>query len=101
LKTEDQEVVEELLSGLPPIRWPDTCTPADEIVAQVLLASPQSSRRIRLAVHMLVTRAASIDQLVSELDVLAIRFGQDGDGETCAALLDVCDRIREWGYDCA
>jgi hypothetical protein len=87
--------VEELLDGRA-VRWPDGIAPSDEVVAQVMLASPRTARRIRETVRTLVERAAGLDQLVDELDVLAIRFGQDDDGETAAALLSIGDALREW-----
>jgi hypothetical protein len=96
---QDREVAEELLAGLPPIRWPDPITPAEEMLAAVVIASPEAGERIVVAMHVLLHRAVNLDQLVGELDREAIRFGQSGDGETCAALLDICDRIREWRCD--
>jgi hypothetical protein len=78
------------------VRWPDGIAPADEVVAQIVLASPTAARRIRETVAALVERAGGLEQLVTDLDVVAIRFGQDGDGETCAALLSIGDAIREW-----
>jgi hypothetical protein len=88
--------IEELLAGNI-VRWPDApALPVDEVIAQILLASPSSGRRILETVHVLVERAEGLEQLVTELDAVAIRFGMDADGETAAALLDVSDRIREW-----
>jgi hypothetical protein len=87
--------IEQLLDGTI-VRWPDTTSPVDEIVAQVLLAPEPSRRRILETVRVLTDRADGLEQLVTELDGMAIRFGMDGDGGTCAALLDVSDSIREW-----
>jgi hypothetical protein len=88
-------VVEELLDERA-VRWPDGIAPSDEMVAQVMLASPRTARRIRETLRTLIGRAEGLDQLVDELDVLAIRFGQDDDGETAAALLSIGDAIRDW-----
>jgi hypothetical protein len=44
----------------------------------------------------LIEQADTLEQLVGNLDELAVRFGQAGDGETCAALLDLSGVIRDW-----
>jgi hypothetical protein len=87
--------VEALFAGQA-IRWPDPPDVHAELVAILLTASPPTVERVVGTLRILVDGADTLTQLVDALDVIAIRFGQDGDGETCAALLDVSDRLREW-----
>jgi hypothetical protein len=87
--------VERLFDGRA-IRWPDEVDIHAELVSVVMLASPPTGSRVVETLRVLVEGADSLGELVDGLDVMAIRFGQDGDGETCGALLELGDRIREW-----
>jgi hypothetical protein len=80
-----------------PVRWPDPPDVDAELVAAVLTSSPEAGQRIRVAVETLLESAGGLGEFVAALDAVAIRFGQAGDGETCAALLDLSTVIREWG----
>jgi hypothetical protein len=88
--------VEALFAGQA-VRWPDPPDIHAELVAILLTASPPTADRVVETLRILVDDADTLTQLVDRLDVMAIRFGQDDDTETCAALLEVGDRLREWG----
>jgi hypothetical protein len=90
-----EAVVESL--GLGPVRWPDPITPIEELIAQLVMASPRAGRRIAASVRVLLAHNhGGLDQLISDLDFLAIQWGQHDDGEVCAALLLISDRLIEW-----
>jgi hypothetical protein len=90
----------EVLADLPrvdqPIRWPDPPDIDAEYVCALLMASSGTSERIKATVEVLLEHCSTLHELVDELDDVAIRFGKDGDGETCAALLDLGGVIRDW-----
>jgi hypothetical protein len=86
---------EHLAKGRHPVRWHDPISAEDELMAQLLCASPRSAMRVLAAFRLAIGRARSIPQLVAELDELAVWLGGHGDGEACAALLNVCDAIRD------
>jgi hypothetical protein len=47
--------------------------------------------------RVLLDRVDSISDLVAGLYSVGINsYGQRGNGETCAALLDLADRVEEW-----
>jgi hypothetical protein len=87
--------VEELLAGSA-VRWPDPPDVHAELVAVLLLASPETAARVVATLQVLLEQAEGLGEFLDHVDAVAIRFGQDGDGETCAALLDIGDRLREW-----
>jgi hypothetical protein len=77
------------------VRWPDPPDIGAELVATLLLASPRTAARVRRTLRVLVERADTLTELVDGLDAAAIcRYGQAGDGETAAALLDISDQRR-------
>jgi hypothetical protein len=89
------------LRDLPPVDWPiaDWCDPPDvdsEYAFALATASPEPARRIRATVEDLIEHADGLADLVAALDHVAVRFGQDNDPETCAALLDLAGVIRDW-----
>jgi len=49
-----------------------------------------------VTLQVLLEQADGLGEFLDRLDAVAIRFGMDSDGETCAALLDIGDRLREW-----
>jgi hypothetical protein len=51
-------------------------------------------RRVRIALHLVLERAQSVEQLVSELDQLAIWNGQHGHPTAAEILLSLSDSIR-------
>jgi hypothetical protein len=61
-----------------------------------MTASTPTASRVVETLRELAERADSLGDLLNRLDVMAIRFGQDGDGETCGAWLELRDRVREW-----
>jgi hypothetical protein len=80
------------------VAWPDVPpTPADELTWCVLFAPPRARPRILGAVRDVFGAAESLWDALVRLDVVALRAGQDGDGETCAALLDLGTALRDWG----
>jgi len=79
-----------------PVRWPDPPDVDAEYVAAVLTSSPEAGQRIRATVETLAASAGGLGDFVAALDAVAVRFGQAGDGETCAALLDLSTVIRDW-----
>jgi hypothetical protein len=88
--------VEELLAGSP-VRWPDPPDVHAELVAVLLLASPPTAERVVVTLRVLVEQAEGLGEFLARLDSIGVRFGQDGDGETCAALLGIGDVLHEWG----
>jgi hypothetical protein len=78
------------------IRWPDRPDIHAELVTILLTSSPRAAALVAETLRVLVDDAATLTQLVDRLDVIGIRFGQDDDPETCGALLEVGDRLREW-----
>jgi hypothetical protein len=97
-------VVNDLLQALadlprvdqPIVDWPDPISPDDEYRFALTVASPEPARRIRATVELILEQAGGLSQLLAMLDGVAIRFGQDGDPETAAALLDLAGVIRDW-----
>jgi hypothetical protein len=63
----------------------------------VLFAPTRARRRILEAVREVFGSAERLCEALVRLDVVALRAGQDGDGETCAALLDLGTALRHWG----
>ena len=96
---EDLAVAVEGLLGGRAVRWSPRPDLSSELVAAVLLASPSVAERVVATLQVLSERAVTLTELVDGLDVVAVRFGQDGEGETCEALLDLSDRLREWRDD--
>jgi hypothetical protein len=89
--------VERLFDGVL-VAWPDELpTPVDELTWCALFASPRARLRILEVVRDVFGAAVSLCAALVRLDVLALRFGQDGDGEVCAALLDLGTALRNWG----
>jgi hypothetical protein len=80
----------------PIVDWPDPITPDDEYRFALTIASPEPAQRIRVTVEECVEHAARLGELLAMLDHVAVRFGADGDAETCAALLDLSGVIRDW-----
>jgi hypothetical protein len=91
----------EALRDLPvvdvPIRWPDPPDLDSEYLAALLVASPESADRIRATLEVLLGSAQGLRELVEALDEVAVRFGGDGDAETCSTLLHLSGSIRDWG----
>ena len=87
--------VEELLAGQA-VRWPDPPDIHAELLAVLLLASPETTQRVVVTLQVLLEQADGLGEFLVRLDAVAIRFGMVSDGETCAALLDIGDRLREW-----
>jgi hypothetical protein len=69
--------IEELLSDLPPIRWPDFDL-GGELGGILTMASPGVARLLRA------------------LDAAAIHAGGHGATELAGVLLDIADAIRAW-----
>jgi hypothetical protein len=91
----------EALAELPRVDWPvadwaDPPDPDSEYRFALAVASPEPAQRIRVTVEECVEHAGGLGELVAMLDWVAVRFGQDGDAETCAALLDLSTCIRDW-----
>jgi hypothetical protein len=80
----------------PLVDWPDPISPEDEYRYALTVASPGPARRIRATVEEVVEHAGGLTDLLAMLEWVAVRFGQDGDAETCAALLDLAGVIRDW-----
>jgi hypothetical protein len=101
-----RELVAELELELPPVRWHDPIVDLDSaLCGELVLRSPRSCGRVLAAMRACFgDDAVGLDDALTRLAVVAIRYGQgvmpecegEPDGETCAALLDVCDVIREW-----
>jgi hypothetical protein len=107
--THVRELLVELEAELPPVRWHDPVENlGGALSAELVLLSPATCRRVLDAMGAcLGDDVAELDEALTRMCVIAIRYGQgtalgcEGmpDGETCAALLDVCDVIREWSEE--
>jgi hypothetical protein len=88
------------LAGVP-VQWPDGGPdgPLELLGAVLVMASPKTGRRVletlRIVLEGLPDDAGLMD-FCRRLDQLAVKFGQDGDGETCAVLLDYSQDVAGW-----
>jgi hypothetical protein len=90
------EQVDDVFRDGPPVDWPHAVDPVAELATQALMAAtPQTGRRILLAVRLALSSAHDVHALAAALDALAIHAGQRDDGALCAALLALSDSIRE------
>jgi hypothetical protein len=89
------------LAGIP-VRWggggPDG--PAELLGAVLVTAGPRSARRVLETFRVVLEGLpadAGLREFLTQLDELAVRFGADGDGETCQLLLDYTADVASWG----
>jgi hypothetical protein len=88
--------VEELFDGVA-VRWPDAPDLRAELQAVWDEHPPLVRSAVMLTMLRLASQAETLSEFVDGIDAKAIcRFGQQGDGEVCKALLDLGDRLREW-----
>jgi hypothetical protein len=90
----DQDLGEELLAGLPPIRWPDPADPAAELIAAVLLASPVAADQFLATRAVVFEHARSLHDRVRLLFEAGAYCGGRGAPEVAGLLWDEADRVR-------
>ena len=68
----------------------------DELWWSIVFRPPLMAHRMLTVAAILAQGSVDLTAFLRSLDAIAIRCGQDHDGATCAALLDLSDAIRDW-----
>jgi hypothetical protein len=88
------------LAGIP-VRWPDGGPdgPLELLGAVLVTASNRTARRVIETLRVVLETLpedATLSDFCRALDELAARFGQDGDPETAAVLIDYTADVASW-----
>lgn len=94
-----QSLADPLASAI--IRWDDGGPdgPSELLGASLVTASPRTALRVVGGIKLVLDALpddAGLSEFCSALDELAVRFGADGDGETCGLLLDFTADLAGW-----
>jgi hypothetical protein len=100
LSVKELQGLQDPLEGVA-IRWPDGGPdgPAELLGAVLVTASPRTARRVTETLRVVLEGLpadAGLSDFCRTLDGLAIRFGADGDPETCQVLLDYSQDVGSW-----
>jgi hypothetical protein len=100
LSVRDLEGLCDPLAGVP-IRWPDGGPdgPVELLGAVLVTANDRTARRVLETLKLVLEglpEDAGLSDFLRQIDELAVRFGADGDHETCAVLLDYSADVASW-----
>jgi hypothetical protein len=96
----DLQGLRDPLAGVP-VDWPGGGPdgPLEALGAVLVTASPQTGTRVLATLRVVLDGLpddAGLDDFCRRLDELAVKFGQDGDPETSAVLLDYSADVAGW-----
>jgi hypothetical protein len=91
----DVSQIEEVLTGLPPQRWPDFDL-GGVIGGSLVVATPAVAEAAVEIVRAITEGASNPKDFLYNLDVVAIYAGGHGNAELAQLLLDICDAHRAW-----
>jgi hypothetical protein len=88
------------LAGVP-IRWGDGGPdgPTELLGSLLVTASARTGQRVLDTLRIVLDSLpadAGVREFCERVDFLAVRFGQDDDGETAAVLLDYSQDVASW-----
>jgi hypothetical protein len=88
------------LAGVP-VRWGDGGPdgPTEILGACLVTASPQTAMRVLATLRAVLDdlpEDAGLSDFTERVDQLAVKFGQDGDGETAGLLIDYVGDVLGW-----